>query len=119
MVIGNFKTLLFTLTVAVCCGLGVGVQPQTGRVAGLVVDVNDARIVGARITLENAEVKRTRRSDDEGRFDVEVPAGTYQITVEQPGFKKFQLPEFRVGTDVSELNVRMEVAPPMLPRKLY
>ena len=110
------KRVLAILFVVAVCG---GFQTPMSRVSGLVVDVNDARIAGARITVENAEVKRTRRSNDEGRFEVEVPPGTYRITVEQPGFKKFQLPEFHVGTDVSELNVRMEVAPPMLPRKLY
>lgn len=109
-------TVLFLL--AVCSSLSVGVQAPMSRVAGLVLDANEARIVGATITVQNAQVKRVGRSDDEGRFAVSVPSGTYQITVEQHGFKKFQMAGFRVGAESSELNVHLEVAPPQLPLKV-
>ena len=111
------KARVFTivLLIAVCSGF----QTRTTRVAGVVIDVNDARIVGATITVANTEVKRVTRSDDEGKFEVEVPAGTYQITVEQPGFKKFRQAGLRIDADTSELSVRMEVAPPPMPLKIH
>ena len=107
-------TILFLF--AVCSGF----QMRTTGVAGLVLDVNEARIAGATITVQNDEVKKIARSDDEGRFEVNVPPGTYHITVEQPGFKKFRLANFRVRDEATEsINIQMEVAPPMLPRKIY
>lgn len=95
------------------------VTETSSRVTGVVVDVNDARIVGATITVANIQDKKISRSNDEGRFAIDVPAGTYQITVEQPGFKRFQRAGFRVDADTSELSVRMEVAPPQMPVKVH
>jgi hypothetical protein len=114
------KTRVFTILflIAICTGLSVGLQTRMSRVAGVVLDTNEARIVGAKITVEDARVKRVVRSDDEGKFEVDIPAGTYNITVEQPGFKKFQLPGFRVETS-ELLNIHMEVEPPQLPRKVH
>ncbi len=93
---------------------------QTGRLVGLVMDVNEARVAGATIRIESAQLKRVVRSDDEGKFEIEAPSGSYQITVEQPGFKKFDLPNFRVAAGTCELvNIHLNVAPPKLPLKVY
>ncbi|HKR21845.1 MAG TPA: carboxypeptidase-like regulatory domain-containing protein [Pyrinomonadaceae bacterium] len=111
------KTRVFVvfLLIAVCSGF----QTRISRVAGVVFDVNEARIVGATIVVENTAVRKIVRSDDEGRFEVDVPEGTYQITVEQPGFKKFRRVGLRVDADTSHLDVRMEVAPPKMPLKVH
>jgi hypothetical protein len=90
------------------------------RVAGIVVDVNDARVVGASIRIENAEFKKVVRSDSEGSFEVEVPPGTYQLTVQQSGFKKFHLPAFCVEAGTNEpVKIHLEVAPPQMPLKVH
>lgn len=114
------KTRVFTILflIAICSGLSAGLQTQMSRVSGVVLDVNEARIVGAMITIENAQVKKVKRSDDEGRFEVDLPAGTYQITVEQSGFKKFRLSQFELEAPAN-LNIRMEVDPPKMPQKIY
>ena len=92
---------------------------RAGRVAGIVIDVNEARIVGASIRIQNAEFRKVVRSDTEGQFELEVPPGTYQLTVEKSGFKRFHLPAFRVGAGTNELvNIHLEVAPPKLPQKI-
>ncbi len=109
-------TVLFL--VAICSGLSAGLQTPMSRLAGVVLDVNEARIVGATITIENAQMKKIGRSDDEGRFEVELPEGAYQITVEQPGFKKYRLPSFELTTP-SVVNIRMEVQPPKMPQKIH
>jgi hypothetical protein len=84
-----------------------------------VIDVNSSRVVGATISIENAELKKVAKSNDEGRFEIELPAGTYQLTVEQQGFKKFQFSSFRVGVETCELvNIHLEVAPPKMPVKV-
>jgi uncharacterized membrane protein len=83
---------------------------QAGKIIGVVLDANNARIVGATIKIENARFNRELQSGEEGNFEVELPAGTYQITVEKHGFQRFELSPFRVNANVCELvNVHMEV----------
>lgn len=92
---------------------------QTGRLVGMVVDVNGSRIARATITVEREKFEKVVKSDDEGRFEVEAPSGTYELTVEQPGFKKFHLPNFRFTSGTCELvNIHMDVSMPRLPRKI-
>jgi hypothetical protein len=108
------------------CELGVAAQRPTSTpdlqnvaINGVVLDVNDARIVGAIIKIENAEVRRRVKSDDEGNFRIELPPGEYQISAEQPGFRKFVFSPFRAKTGVCELvNIHMEVEVPKSPLKV-
>lgn len=112
------RTAKIILLVVVACAT-LSFAQQTGRITGIVVDPNDARVVGAYITIENSEYKRTRRSNSEGKFELRVPSGAYNITVEQSGFKKFRLRDVRVGTETHELgNIKLEVAPPQTPLKI-
>jgi uncharacterized protein (DUF58 family) len=86
---------------------------QTGKIIGVVVDVNNARIVGATIKIKNARLNREARSGEEGDFEVELPAGAYQMTVEQPGFRRFELSLVGVKANAREMvNVQMEVEEP-------
>ena len=86
---------------------------QTCKVTGVVLDPNEARIVGAIVTVENGSFKREVRSNEEGNFEIELPAGTYQLVVEMEGFKKFKLSPFYASGGASEhVKVRMKVKPP-------
>ena len=92
---------------------------QTSRIVGVVLDKNDARIVDASVKIENKDYRRQLRSDDEGRFEVELPPGIYQITVKRQGFRKFQLSPFHAKVGIQELvNIHMEVATPESPLKI-
>jgi len=86
---------------------------QMSKITGVVVDVNDARIVSARVRIKNEEFGLEVRSDDEGKFAAEVPAGVYQITVEAAGFQRVRLFSVRADAQASEsVNIRMKVAQP-------
>jgi len=50
---------------------------STGKVAGVILDANDARIVKASITMWNGETTRKTKSGDQGEFEVSLPAGSY------------------------------------------
>jgi uncharacterized membrane protein len=83
------------------------------KIIGVVLDKNNARIAGATIKIENAQFNRKLQSSDEGKFEIALPAGEYQLTVEQQGFRKFELSPFRANAGVCELvNIHMEVKPP-------
>src|SRR5215475_5116567 len=67
-------------------------QGTTSRVTGLVTDNTGATVAGATVTLTNegTNTSVTTQTGDNGIyvFDLIQP-GTYTITVEKPGFKKF------------------------------
>ncbi len=111
--------LLLAVIMTVPALTAVTAQSENSRLIGVVLDRNSARIVGAVITIQNTEFKRHLRSDAEGKFEVELPVGYYEITAEQPGFKKFKTSFFRVSGGTTQLiNIHMEVEPPKEPLKI-
>jgi HAMP domain-containing protein len=92
---------------------------RAGTIIGTVLDKNEARVAGATIEIENVELSRVVRSNDEGSFEVELPAGLYRMTVEMDGFKKFVLSPLRVKAGTRELvSVHMEVKHPASTLKI-
>ena len=67
-------------------------QEYRGRIQGSVTDSTQAVIVGATVTLANAQtgVISTRQTNESGRylFDLVLP-GTYSVTVQLQGFQRF------------------------------
>jgi Carboxypeptidase regulatory-like domain len=92
---------------------------QVGKITGTVLDKNEARIAGATIKIENSELSRVVRSNYEGYFEVELPAGMYRMTVEMAGFKRFVLSPFRVKARVRKsVSLHMEAKPPASTLKI-
>ncbi len=76
--------------------LAVGLSAQTGTTSlrGVVLDKSGAAVVGARVVLENVgqALQRTTRTDDSGEYRfLGLPPGTYTLSVEKEGFRKFEL----------------------------
>jgi hypothetical protein len=88
-------------------------QPM-GKIKGLVLDRNDARVVDATIIIESSPkvgFKRQLKSGETGDFEIKVPAGVYYITVEANGFRRFEGWELKVNPKVTEMiNIHLEVA---------
>ncbi|MBD0372453.1 MAG: carboxypeptidase regulatory-like domain-containing protein [Pyrinomonadaceae bacterium] len=86
-------SLLLALTLWQSSSLAQTHQPvprAEGNLKGLVSDPNEARVVGAKITLENKQYRFEAGSNDEGAFDVRLPVGEYQLTIESNGFKVYK-----------------------------
>jgi hypothetical protein len=67
-------------------------QITSGTIFGTVKDPKGAMLAGATITVSDAAIglERTIKSGGEGAFVlVDLPAGTYTITVSAPGFKAY------------------------------
>jgi len=67
-------------------------QEFRGRVQGLVTDTSGAVAPGVPVTLKNAEtgVEATRSTNEQGRYIFDyVDPGTYSLSTQLPGFKKF------------------------------
>jgi hypothetical protein len=85
------------LTIAVAMILSFGLsgfaQEVTGTIVGSVRDANGAAVVGATVTISDAQKNnlavRTVTTNDDGDFSVPNLSPTiYQITIEAPNFKK-------------------------------
>jgi hypothetical protein len=88
-------------------------EERKSHIVGVVLDPNGARIPSAAVRIENAKATRAAYTSDEGSFEVELPAGTYRITVEAQGFRTVEIVSFRARADRREsLEVRMKVRPP-------
>lgn len=114
----------FVIAIACVCGsvntrAQTAQEPPPSRLVGVVLDRNDALVVGATVRVSSGTFKRSVRSDGDGRFEIELPAGCYELTAEQPGFRKFRLSPFQVRAGTRELiNIHLELAPPELPLKV-
>lgn len=83
----------------------------SGKLEGVVVDVNDARVANASVTIAGKRLKREVVSDEEGKFRIELPAGTYQFTVYSPGFAVFRGKDVKVQADfTTSLEIPLKVA---------
>ena len=86
------KLLLCIVVLTLACGLALG-QGTTSRVSGTVRDANGAAVAGATVTLmnEGTSISFTTSTSDSGAYTFDlVQVGTYTLTVEKDGFKKFQ-----------------------------
>lgn len=67
-----------------------------GELKGLVLDPNEARIVGAKITVENEKYSFEIESNDEGAFQAKLPSGEYKLKIKSPGFGTYVRSRLRV-----------------------
>jgi hypothetical protein len=88
-------------------------QANTGRLDGTVQDPQGAYLPGVKVEVVNTgtNAKWTTQTDSQGVFIFPVlPVGTYTLTVEAPGFKKFVRENIRVDVAVyASVNVKLEV----------
>jgi hypothetical protein len=64
--------------------------PRVGTVSGTVTDSDGEGVSGVQVSLVQGEfVTETTTTSTDGEFVVEVEPGSYDITVEEPGFEPF------------------------------
>jgi Carboxypeptidase regulatory-like domain len=112
--------LIAFVTLFALVDLGVASPLRTqelARVRGLLVDRQGAVICKQFIGFEGESFKRTIQSDDSGRFEVELPAGKYKLSVACFGFQYFaQDIVLKTGSN-GDIDIELETAPgsPRLP----
>ena len=89
----NFKPLTISLvTILFVAAISVVAQTGTSRILGRVVDSKQASVAGATVTVTNEAtgVSQTQTTTEAGVYAFDsLPSGTYTISVEQTGFKKY------------------------------
>jgi len=103
--------LLFSVSVCVLIfATSLFSQTDRGTITGTVADASSAVIPGANVTATNSQTtaKYETVSTETGNYTLtQLPAGTYEVTVELPGFKKY----VRQGVTVLAATVvRIDVA---------
>jgi carboxypeptidase family protein len=86
---------------------------STGTVAGTVTDPSGGAIVGASVTITDTSTNTTRSgvTNETGRYIlVDIPSGTYNLTVSKTGFRISKLVDQQVtlGSTLT-LNVTLEI----------
>ncbi len=110
-----FACLSFSLLALTLCQTLAPAQTHEpvralGELKGLVLDPNDARVAGAKITIENKKNRFELWSTDEGAFQIKLPAGEYQLKIESNGFKPYIKKRVRIEADKTE-TMRVTVTP--------
>jgi hypothetical protein len=96
------------------CLLAVSVfaQSNQGTITGTISDPAGAVVPGAQIQVKNMDTGVVYRggSSNTGNYVIRVPAGTYEVTVNVPGFKQFveQNIQVIVATD-TRTDIKLEV----------
>src|SRR5690242_7046964 len=88
-------TLLSTALLA-CWPTTLFGQGLTGQVSGSITDPSGSAIPNATVQITNSSTKQARsaKPDQQGRFVfTEVLPGTFTLTIDAPGFKKYERPE--------------------------
>ncbi len=108
------STRLITASVVLSLSAALSLaQSGTSRITGRVVDEKQASVAGATVTLTNeaTEVTHTQTTTAAGLYSFEsLPVGAYTLTVEQTGFKKFQITgnQLQVDTPLT-IDVSLEI----------
>src|SRR5438876_8430306 len=88
-------------------------QGDRGTITGTVADAANAIVGGASIEAKNTEsgATYTAASTETGNYTLtQLPAGTYQLTVTLPGFKRYIRQNVVVAaTQTVRLDVKLEV----------
>src|SRR5271170_4422824 len=107
----------FSLALAVVCLTGVCAfaQSNQGTITGTISDPAAAVVPGAQLEVKNTATGVVYRggTSGTGNYVLSVPAGTYEISVSAPGFKKFVESNVQVivATDTRK-DVTLEVGAP-------
>ncbi len=109
----QFLSVISTILLFLVFALAGNAQVGTSRVTGVVTDKTGAVVPGATVTLTNegTSVAFTTQSSDSGTYVFEaIQIGSYTVTVEMSGFKKYVAKNniLTIGVPLT-VNVAMEV----------
>lgn len=107
------RSFLAGLLVLLVGASGAWAQTGTTSLHGAVSDQTHAAIVGAKVTLVNAQQgdKRATTTGSAGEFDfVALPPGSYALTVEMASFRTFEQKNLQLLVNLpTTLNVTLEL----------
>src|SRR5579884_3677500 len=87
----SIRAVLLVFSALLCSAL-VFAQSDLGSISGFVKDPSGATIPNAKVTVTNPTgLTRTATTNESGYYTItNIPPAVYTLTVEVPGFKKFE-----------------------------
>jgi Carboxypeptidase regulatory-like domain len=108
----RFGVLSLLLTMF-CIAPHASAQSTGGRIRGTVTDTSGAAITGANLALtdEATNVRRSTVSGSNGEYIfLEIPVGTYDLSVTQQGFKRYERKGVTIDLNqVANLDIPLQV----------
>jgi hypothetical protein len=101
---GNAFRVFAALALAIACLSPAITNAQSGTTSlrGTVLDKSDAAVVGANVVLTNPAqaLQRQTKTTGTGSYEfLSLPPGTYLLTVEAPGFRKYEQKNIQLLVD--------------------
>src|SRR6186713_321296 len=75
-------------------------QAVTGEILGITADASGALVADATIVVRNLQtnIKKEAKTNNEGAFRIlQLPIGTFEVTVEKAGFAKYLQPNIQLA----------------------
>ena len=94
-------------------------QSEPGKLVGMIVDQNEARITTAKILITGRGLSREVTVDEEGFFQIDLPQGNYRVTITANGFRTARRNVFVKSNAVTALNVQLVVASMSITRNAH
>jgi hypothetical protein len=109
----KMKLGIFLLAALFLCSLCSSAQQTLGSITGTVADKSGSVLPDTTVTIVGDQTKltRTQKTNGNGAYDfVNLPIGTYTVTVAHDGFQTEKLPSILVQADrTATLNVSLKV----------
>ena len=86
--------------------------PAAAGIAGTVMDKSGAVFPGVTVTVQGAAGAHTAVTNERGEYSVlDLPAGSYTVSIDTHGFKKFEKAAVRVvGAEMARVDITLEPA---------
>ena len=82
---------------------------STGKLAGLILDIGEARVPKAKVIVEAKGFRRETVSADDGSYQIELPEGKYKVSVIRDDFYPFSKECVRIMPSVTtQLDVTLK-----------
>jgi Carboxypeptidase regulatory-like domain len=109
----GLQICLFVAALWIAAVPSLNAQQITGAIDGAVTDNQGAVVAHANVVATNVETgfKRTTTTGNDGAYNIQyLPVGTYSVTVDSPGFKKFVQQNLVIAVDQTQaLNITLTV----------
>src|SRR4051812_44892858 len=71
-------------------------SPATNTLSGVITDPSGAAVPGAMIQVRSSGKEQRARTNDQGEYSINLPAGVYQVRVIAKGFTLAQRQNFAI-----------------------
>ena len=94
-------------------------QSEPGKLVGMIVDPDGARIATAKILITSRRLSRDVLVNEEGFFQIDLPQGRYRVTITANGFRTARRNVFIKSNAVTALNIRLAVGSTSIIRNAH